>query len=127
MRKGGVALSFKFYKFCQSALITFITSLYACFMTGYSLFNFPWWGALIFSIVATIICFLPIISIFYPLLIGVFLILSCIGTFPGITFFFSIVIAVLHIVRMYSMLSFAKKNPQKSLEYDTAIRYGYKL
>ena len=120
-------MSFRFYKFCQNWLITLITSLFACFIVGNTLFDFDWLGSLIISIIATVICFLPIISIFYPFLIGVYLVLACVGTFPNVSFYISLILLVIHIIRMYSMLTFARKNPALSLEYDKAIRYGYKL
>ena len=120
-------MSFRFYKFCQNWGITLITSLLACFIVGNTLFNFNWLGSLVISIVATVICFLPIISIFYPFLIGLYLVLACVGSFLNVSFYISLILLAIHIIRMYLMLSFARKNPELSLEYDKAIRYGYKI
>ena len=120
-------MSFRFYKFCQNGLITIVTSLLASFVMGDTLFGFKWLGSLIVSIIATTVCFLPGISIFYPLLIGVYLVLACIGSFSSIKFYICLILLITHIIRMFSMLSFAIKNPALSNEYDKAIRFGYKL
>ncbi len=120
-------MSFKFYKFCQNGVITIITSLYACFIVGNFLLDLSWFGSIILSVIATIVCFLPIVSIFYPFIISAYLILACVGAYSSFNFYLCLLLLVLHIVRMVSMLRFARKNPTLSLEYDKAIRYGYKL
>lgn len=120
-------MSFKFYKFCQNGLVTFITSLFACFIIGMFLFDLPLFGSIVLSVVGTAICFVPIISILYPFLLFVYLVLACIGAFSHFSFYASLILLILHVIRMVSMLSFVRKHPDLSLEYDKAIRGGYKL
>ena len=122
-------MSFKFYKFCQSGLITILCSLYAVFMLIARSTDLPLWWALVICVFATIICFLPIISIFYPLIIAGYIIAAVLLSLPvrDLHFYVLLALLVLHVVRFISMLTFAYKNPQLSKEYDAAIRYGYDL
>lgn len=53
--------------------------------------------------------------------------LVVLGIDAGAWFYVLFVVLVLHVVRYTCMLSFAKRYPEISLEYDKAIRYGYKL
>lgn len=90
--------------------------------------NIPWWGGLLIGIVVTVICFVPPIGAIYPLIIGIYILAALIKSFIDSSGFFWLLLAIfiLHVVRFVAMLTFCRSNPEKSLEYDTAIKYGYK-
>lgn len=122
-------MSFKFYKFCQSALITipcvvFSATLFLCNISEIHLLL-----CLLIGVFATFFWFLPILSFFYPIAFTGYIIAALVSSFSGSSWQTPLLIAllILHIVRLVCMLTFAYKNPETSQMYDTAIRNGYDL
>lgn len=122
-------MSFKAYSFCQNWVITVLCSLYAMFAMLFAGVDLSWWASALIAVVAAAVWFLPILSIFLPIGYAIYMIVGLIvlGTDAGAWFYALLAVLVLHIVRYACMLSFAKRYPKISLEYDKAIRYGYKL
>lgn len=122
-------MSFKFYKFCQSGLITILSAVFAMFYTLSISGSTSWWLGLIIAIAATIIGFVPPLGLIYPLTFGVFILVALVKSYIFSSHFFWIllILLILHIVRFVAMLTFARANPEKSLQYDEAIRYGIDL
>lgn len=120
-------MSFKFYKFCQNGLITFFSASFSMFYTFSISGSLPWWLGLILGIGATVVGFIPPIGMFYPVTFGIFMLVALIKSYIDTNAFFWLLLAifVLHIIRNVAIFIFCRTNPQKSLEYDTAIRYGY--
>lgn len=119
-------MGFRFYKFCQNGVITFLSAAFSMFYSLSIAGSFSWWLGLIISVVATVIAFVPPFGMFYPVTFGIFIIVALIRSYLQSSgfFWFLLIILILHIVRFVSMLTFAAANPQKSLMYDEAIRYG---
>lgn len=122
-------MSFKFYKFCQSGLITFLTAVFSMFYTLSISGKISWWLGLIIAVAATAIGFVPPLGMVYPLTFSVFIIIALIRSYLFSSGFFWLLLSLLivHIVRFVAMLTFAAANPEKSLQYDEAIRYGIDL
>lgn len=122
-------MSFKFYKFCQNGLITFLSATFAMFYTLSVSGRMSWWLGLIIALIATCIGFVPPIGLIYPLTFGVFILIALIKAFISSNFYFWIllILFVVHIVRFVAMITFARSNPEKSLQYDEAIRYGINI
>lgn len=120
-------MSFKFYKFCQNGVITVLSAVYALFYSLSVSGNMSWWLGLLISVVATLACFIPPLGMFYPLTFSVFILVALIMSYIDASVYFWLILAILilHIVRYVAMFTFCRSNPEKSLEYDTAIRYGY--
>lgn len=121
-------MSFKFYKFCQTGVLTFPTAIFAATSLIYNITEIAWCGCLLIGVLIPALTFLPIISLLYPFTIAVYLV-AAIATLSGNETLKYILIAVLilHIIRSVSMLYFSWKDPETSRAYDTAIRNGYKL
>lgn len=119
-------MSFKFYKFCQSGFITVLCSAFSLFYSLSISGNFIWWLGIIISICVTLFCFIPPFGIFYPIIFGIFILISLIKSYIEASLFFwpILFVFVLHIVRFVSIFTFSRSNPEKSLQYDEAIRYG---
>ena len=122
-------MNFKFYKFCQSGFITILYSIFAVTVFFNNISNIPLWGCLIIGIVMTLLSFFPFISIFYPITITAYIVAALISSFSsfGWQLYTLIGILILHLIRFICMLTFARKDPETSLMYDTAIRNGHKL
>lgn len=122
-------MSFKFYKFCQNGLITVLSAVFAMFYTLSISGNISWWLGLIIAICATVIGFIPPLGLIYPFTFGVFILVALIRAYMYSNAFFWIllILLILHIIRFVAMLTFARANPEKSLQYDEAIRYGIDL
>lgn len=120
-------MSFKFYKFCQNGIITFLTATFSMFYSLSISGNMPWWAGLLIGIAATIVGFIPPIGMIYPFTFGVFILVALIKSLVDASAFLWLFLAtfILHVIRNAAMLIFCKNHPQKSLEYDMAIRYGY--
>lgn len=120
-------MSFKFYKFCQNAIITSLSAVFSMFYSLSISGNMEWWWGLLIGIAATMVGFIPPLGMFYPLTFGIFILVALIKSYIDTSAFFwlLLIIFVLHIIRNAAMLTFCRSNPEKSLEYDTAIRYGY--
>lgn len=126
--KGGDSVSFGHYKFCQSGTVTIASAAYAMmhilFITG----DMSWWAALLIGAVATFVWFLPILAFFYPVAFAVYLVIAVARSIPTMDIFFWIALAVLclHVYRWVALFVFVRREPQLSLMYDEAIRYGVK-
>ena len=122
-------MSFKLYKFCQNGLITFLSAVFSMFYSLSISGNMSWWFGLIMAVVATLIAFVPPLGVAYPITFGVFIVVALIRSFLYSSGFFwlLLVILIVHIFRFVAMLTFAAANPEKSLQYDEAIRYGIEL
>ena len=122
-------MSFKFYKFCQNWIITVVTAVFSMFYTLSLSGTIPWWLGIILSVVATIIALVPPLGIFYPLTFGVFILVALIRAYLRSSLFFWVllILLLLHIIRNVAILTFARSNPEKSLQYDEAIRFGINL
>lgn len=122
-------MSFKFYKFCQNGLITMTCSVFSMIYTLSISGSISWWLGLIIAIAATVIAFIPPLGLFYPFTFGIYILVALVRSYIYSSLFFWIllVILVLHIVRFVAMLTFVRSNPEKSLQYDEAIRYGIEL
>lgn len=119
-------MSFRFYKFCQSGIITFLSSIFALTYLLLSLTDFSLLVSIVLAIAGTFLCFLPIVSFFYPFIIAIYFIMAIIFSplYEGIYFYLLLGFFILHLVRFISMFSFVAKNPTLSKDYDAAIRYG---
>lgn len=119
-------MSFKFYKFCQSGLFTMGSSIFAMFYTLAISGRMSLLLGLVISVAVTLLAFVPPLGLFYPFTIGIFILIALIRSYLFTSAFFWILLALLivHIVRFVAMLTFARTNPEKSLQYDEAIRYG---
>lgn len=122
-------MSFKFYKFCQNGIITFLTASFSMFYILSLSGNLSWWLGLLIAIAVTCIGFIPPIGLIYPLTFGVFILIALVKAYTDSTLFFWVLLLLLiiHIIRFVAMLTFARSNPQKSLQYDEAIRYGINI
>lgn len=127
--KEGDSVSFKFYKFCQNGLITFCSAAFAMFYSLAISGGMSWWLGLIISVAATIAGFIPPFGMLYPLTFGIFLLVALIRSYIYSSAFFwlLLVLLIVHVIRFVAMLTFARANPQKSLQYDEAIRYGIEI
>ena len=121
-------MSFKFYSFCQNGIITGLSSVYAAFVMSHFFFGLSLWLSTVLAVLFSLLWCLPVISIFYPFIIGIYMVLGIIGAYPDkpIHMFALIALLLFHALRMISMFIFAISNPEKSAEYDYYIRYGYK-
>lgn len=122
-------MSFKFYKFCQNGLITFSTAAFAMFYSLTISGSISWWLGLIISVAATVAGFIPPLGLFYPVTFGIYLLIALIRSYIYSSPFFWIllILLIVHIIRFVAMLTFTRTNPEKSLQYDEAIRYGIKI
>lgn len=122
-------MSFKFYKFCQNGLITAASALFSMYYTLSISGTFSWWLGLIISIAATLIAFVPPFGFFYPFTFGIFILIALIRSylFSDAFFWILLILLIVHIIRFVAMLTFARANPEKSLQYDEAIRYGIEV
>lgn len=122
-------VSFKTYKFCQSAWITIPSAIFAIFYLAHFAGTLSWWLSLLIAVVGTFLCFAPLIGIFYPYIFGLCMLLGIILTANSRTALFYILcgVTVLHIVRMSIMTNLNKKYPDVGRDYDAAIRNGYDL
>lgn len=122
-------MSFKLYKFCQNGLITILSSVFSAFYAVSVVGGLSWWLGLIIALAATFIAFIPPLGLIYPLTFGGYILIALVGSFICSSHFFWVflVLLILHIVRFVAMLTFARANPEKSLQYDEAIRYGIDL
>lgn len=122
-------MSFKFYKFCQNGFITASSSVFAMFYSLSISGNISWWLGLLIGIAATIVGFIPPFGILYPVTFGIFILVALIKSYIDASVFFLLllVVFVLHIIRFVAMFTFCRSNPEKSLEYDYAIRCGYEI
>lgn len=120
-------MRFKTYKFCQSATVTMFSSLYAAMVILSHATSLPGIVNLLIAAVATLIWFTPFTALFYPLAItGYFIAATVLCALDGTSdILITVGLFALHVIRFTAMLSFARKNPALSLEYDEAIRYGY--
>lgn len=120
-------MSFKSYKFCQSGTVTMFLSFYAAMTILSHATSLPGIVNLLIAAAATLIWFTPFTALFYPLAItGYFIAAIVLCILDGTAdILITVALFVLHVVRSYATLSFARKNPALSLEYDKAIRYGY--
>lgn len=119
-------MSFKFYKFCQSGFITILSSIYAFFSLMSYVTEMSWWLCLLLAVPATLVWFLPLLGIFYPIAFAAYFIAAILSAPFGfdIQFIALVALFVLHLVRNISMLTFVRRNPSLSRDYDAAIRYG---
>lgn len=122
-------MSFKLYKFCQNGVLTFLSAAFSLFYLFSIAGPFSWWFGLIGSVVITVISFIPPLGIFYPVTFGIFIIIALIISYlyPSGYFLLLLVVLIQHLVRFVSLFTFTTANPQKSLMYDEAIRYGIDL
>ena len=122
-------MSFRFYKFCQSPIITFLSVIYTFFAVLTVAHGFPWWGSLLLGVVGFFIGLLPYLAAFHPFIFGIYMLLAIGFSVSHITIHFYILIAVfiLHVVRCGYILRLCIKDPQLSLKYDTALRYKLKF
>lgn len=122
-------MSFKFYKFCQNGLITSLSALFAMFYSLSVSGSVSWWLGLIISVVAVFIGFVPPLGIIYPFTFGIYILVALIRSYLCSSGFFwlLLIILILHIIRFVAMMTFARANPEKSLMYDEAIRYGINI
>lgn len=120
-------MSFKTYKFCQSGTVTMFLSFYAAMTILSHATNLPGLVNLLIAAVATLIWFTPFTALFYPLAItGYFIAAIVLCILDGTAdILITAALFLLYIIRVAAMLSFARKNPALSLEYDKAIRFGY--
>lgn len=122
-------MSFKLYKFCQNGIITILCSTFSMFYNLSIAGSISWWLGIIISIAATFIAFVPPLGFFYPVIFGLYILVAVILSFLQHNAFFwlLLVVLILHIFRFVAMLTFVRSNPEKSLQYDEAIRYGIDL
>lgn len=122
-------MSFKVYKFCQNGLITFLSAAFSMFYSLSISGNISWWLGLIIAAAATVIAFVPPLGMAYPITFGVFIIVALIRSylFSSGYFWLLLIILIVHIFRFVAMFTFASANPEKSLQYDEAIRDGIDL
>lgn len=116
--------NFRFYKFCQNPVISILSSVYAFFVILTITYSMPWWSSILIGFIATIIWLLPFLNIFYPFSFGLYILIALFISASHITAHFYILIGIfiLHVIRMVNMLLLAKRDPNLSLIYDTAIR-----
>lgn len=122
-------MSFKFYRFCQNGVITILSAVFAMFYILSISGSMSWWLGLLIAFGATLIGFIPPLGLIYPVTFGIFILVALIRSYLCSSAFFWILLflLILHIVRFVAMLTFARSNPEKSLQYDEAIRYGYDI
>ena len=119
-------MSFKFYKFCQSPLITIPCVIFAATLFLCNISEMHFLSCLLLGIVATFLWFLPILSFFYPIAFTGYIIAALVSSLSSQSWQIPVIIALLtiHIVRLVCMLNFAYKNPETSQMYDASIRSG---
>lgn len=122
-------MGFKAYRFCQNWVITLLCSLYSVFSLVFVGIGLSWWASGLIAVGASVLWLLPILSIFLPIGYAAYMIAGLLVLGPAAKAWFYILLAVLvlHVARYVCMLRFAKRYPEISLEYDKAIRCGYKL
>lgn len=120
-------MSFKFYKFCQNPLSSISTAVFTMFYILSISGSLPWWAGLLISVAATVIALIPPLGIVHPVTYCIFHIIALIKAFndSSLFFWFILPILIIHIIRNVAIATFAHSNPEKSLEYDMAIRGGY--
>lgn len=120
-------MSFKFYKFCQNGLITAISSVFSMYYNLSISGTIVWWLGLLIALATTVIAFIPPLGMFYPITFGIYMLIALVRSFSrsAIYFWILLIVLLLHIIRFVAMLTFARSNPEKSLQYDEAIRYGF--
>ena len=120
-------MSFRMYKFLVGFISNFILSLYALFCVFYGAIEMNLSVSIMLSIIGTAIWILPVMIIFYPIGISIYLIIAAIivGLKGSEHSIILLIVFILHVTRWIVLMRFIRKDPEKSLEYDHAIRCGY--
>ena len=118
------SLRFQIYRFSQSPIITFATVVYSIFVLLFVALKFSLIPAIIVSVLAFFVIFIPLVSLIYPVLFTLYTVAALILSGPksGIHFYILAVILVLNIARFGFMIVFSLKNPNESREFDYILR-----
>lgn len=121
-------MTFQFYRFCQSWLITLLSIVYTAFAVFTAAHGFSWWLSIIIGIAGFLTIFIPGMNIIHPFVFILFMVLAVCFSLSNITIHFYILlfVLVLYISRTWWMIRFSMKNPETSRDFDIALRNGYK-
>lgn len=117
-------MSFLLYKFSQSPMITFISVAYEMFALLFFGLRLHVVLSAILAVVAFLVIFIPVISIFYPILFtgymvaAVFIVPSEVSPHHAILIF----VLLLTIARFAYMIIFTIRHPDLSRDYDMYLR-----
>lgn len=117
-------MSFQFYRFSQSPSVTFVCVVYSIFTMlniglGMNIFL-----SSIIALASFCILFIPIVSIFYPLIFTGYMIASSVILYSheNIYFYIALVVLIITIIRFLFMFLFSVFNPALSRQYDLILR-----
>ncbi len=119
-----IDMSFQFYRFSQSPSVTFVCVVYSVFTMlniglGMNIFL-----SSIIALASFCILFIPIVSIFYPLIFTGYMIASSVILYSheNIYFYIALVVLIITIIRFLFMFLFSVFNPALSRQYDLILR-----
>lgn len=117
-------MSYKFYKFCMSPIVTFASVGCAAYAVFYETYGLPFWATLLLGIPFVLVFF--VLPLFAPAILILGMLVGILTALSNITVYFWMLLFVFasYLIRIGSTFWLAIKNPELSLQYETMYRSG---
>lgn len=111
--------SYKTFKFLTNSKINDFLCIYAAAMLAMELLHASWWLAAIIAVAIHILCMLPTIQKYYPVITAFFFVLAIIGAAiqHSFTLYISVALLIFHVFRIISVVMLFRRDPIKALDY----------